>query len=499
MATAQLPPGPTEAKAIQAYKLGAGIFEYLDECYEKYGETFTIKLPGLDPQVWVANPDMVEDIFKLKPPQYDQSKLPFPIDAGDDALVFINNEFHQETRKIIVPPFSGSPLKKRIPMMHKIISNRLDGLVLGEEYDMRHLISDIMLDIIVYTLLDELDTERFHLYHKKLLQWIETSSSDAMFALGTLYGPGNFRSMLNRSYKRLLNNTNSRIDNLLPWAKSVKLKAEVAELIREDIRKARSNPDAAGEGVLARTALLCWSDGELLSEEKVISEVNTMLIAGHETSASTGVWYMMHMLTRPDVAQKVKDNVMQSVKDNNGFDPHKIIADPYINACFQEAQRLTPSTVGSMRHLNQDTQIGNLYLPAKTNVLATNYIIHRREDIWGHDAKQFKPERWMGDNPCTPSMFEYFPFGGGRRVCMGSQHAKSQLRILFAEFARRVEFTSKYDEHNNQFPRSQQIAGQTSPQGGLLVKVAKVRPESYGIPHPYNNNTPQPSPLAAVS
>lgn len=485
MAIAQLPPGPKEAKAVQAVKLGGGIYEYIDECYEKYGDAFTIRLPGLDPQVWLMDPDLVRDVFKLKPHQYDQSKLPFPIDAGDDALVFINDKFHADTRKIIVPPFAADPSEKRLPMMHKIISDRLDGLVVGQEYDMRHLISAIMLDIICATLLDEIDTERFHLYHNKLLQWIEASSSNLMFTIGTLYGPGNFRSMLNRSYKRLLKNQGSVIDNAMPWGKSVKLKAEVAELIREDIRKARSNPDAAGNGILARTALLRWDDGELLSEEKVISEVNTMLIAGHETSASTGVWYMLRMLTRPDIAKKVQDVVMKSVAENNGFDPHKINADSYINAVFKEAQRLTPSTVGSMRHLNQDTQIGDMLLPAKTNVISTNYVIHRRKDIWGPDVLEFKPERWLGEDACNPSKFEYFPFGGGRRVCMGSAHAKNQLRILFAEFARRVEFTSKYDEINNKYPRSQQIAGQTSPVGGLKVTVKKVRPASYGVPEPY--------------
>ncbi|HET8706693.1 MAG TPA: cytochrome P450, partial [Pseudomonadales bacterium] len=92
----------------------------------------------------------------------------------------------------------------------------------------------------------------------------------------------------------------------------------------------------------------------------------------------------------------------------------------------------------------------------------------------------YRPERWI-DGSAKPSPFEFFPFGGGRRACVGANQAKQQLRIIFAEFARRVDFTSKYS-NNDIWPGQRQVSGQTEPQGGVPVKVLNVRPEFYGYP-----------------
>ena len=95
--------------------------------------------------------------------------------------------------------------------------------------------------------------------------------------------------------------------------------------------------------------------------------------------------------------------------------------------------------------------------------------------MYGDDAEEYRPQRWLENNKFGPN--EYFPFGGGRRACVGMNQARQQLRIIFAEFARRVRFSSIHDGGAN-WPTPRQIGGQTEPDVGVIVKVEEIRPES---------------------
>ena len=477
----KLPPGPTEAKFKQAMKMGTGIYSYLSECHQKFGDAFTLRFPGLDPLVWVASPEMVKDFFNLKPEQIDQRQLMIPIDIGDNQTGFLNNKEHQDSRKIMIPPLVARRLHDRAEVMHEITTRHINAMKAGDEYDVPRLIGDITLDIACYTLLGLKEGPKQQRYRKLMLDWIMASTNDTMFVLGNIFGAPKFRSMLHRAYlkKTAKGNFGSGKKGWLPWSYSVELKAQLADMMRQEIREIRASNDTSRTDLLATISRATYDDGELLPEERVISESMGMLVGGHETSAATGAWFMLWLLKRPDVYARMREEVMECIAQEGKFDPLKIVELPYLNACLNESQRLTPSAVGTMRHLIQDCKFGDITLPAGTNVLAGGYLIHHRKDIWGEDVEEFRPERWLTGH--KPSPFEFFPFGGGRRACIGSNQARQQLRILFAEFARRVEFTSKY-ANNDEWPGQRQVSGQTEPDGGVPVKVVKVLPENVGYP-----------------
>lgn len=480
MPTPQYPPGPKESKYLQGFKLGLGIYDYLNECYEQYGDAFTIRVPGLDPMVWVNQRDMVRDFFRLKSHQINQETLPVPLDIGDNAIGFTNGDTHAHSRKVLIPPFAGKSIQNRLVPMHNLISERINQLTPGEEYDVAELIAETTLDIVAYTLVEEVDGTKFERYRKLLLGWLQASTTNTLFAIGTAYGPSKWRNVLNKKY--LTARDKGQVpwyERLMPWGNAVRYKMELAEMVRQDVRAIRRRPDADHKGALAAVALATYDNGELLDEEKVITEVISIFVGGHDTSAATGSWYMLWMLKRPDILKKMRDTVLASIKENNGFNPIKIVNNPYLDACLNESQRLTPSAVGTMRHIVEDTQIGPLYLPKDTNILAANYLTHRRKDIWGDDAHEYRPERWCGEAAVNPKPYDFYPFGGGHRACIGLNQAKQQLRLLFAEFARRCEFTSKYS-HNDNWPGQRQINVQTHPAGGVQVKVLNIRPETYG-------------------
>src|SRR5690606_14642598 len=141
------------------------------------------------------------------------------------------------------------------------------------------------------------------------------------------------------------------------WTHSVELKAQLADLMRQEIHEVRASGDSSRTDLIATLSRATYDDGELLPEERVISESMGMLVGGHETSAATGAWFMLWLLKRPDVMQKMRDEVLNCIAAEGRFDPLKVIELPYLNACLNESQRLTPSAVGTMRHLIVDCKI----------------------------------------------------------------------------------------------------------------------------------------------
>lgn len=473
-----LPPGPGGFKFVNAMKMGMGAFDYLAENFARYGDIYTLRFPGMAPFVWMNRPDLVQKIFNLKAGELDAAKLPIPIDIGVRMTGFLNGDEHAHSRKIVVPPLTGVKLHSRADIMYTMIDAHIDAMKVGDSFDTPRKVGDMTMDIAIYTLMGLTDGERAERYKKVMLEWIAAATSNTMFTVGTLYGPFKWREYLNTKYlQEVASGSNGTgKSRVLPWMKSVDLKVQLAALFREDIRAIRAEKDSQRQDMLAVMCRATYDDGSLLDEERIISEAMGILVGGHETSAATSAWHMLWMLKRPDVYARCRDEVDASVRQHGRFDPLAICELPYCNAVLNESMRLTPSAVGTLRYLTSDMEVEGYRIPAGTNVLAGAYVIHRRKDVWGEDAEQFRPERWLpeGQKVFRPGPFEFFPFGGGRRACIGANHARQQLRILWADIYRRLEFRSPF-AGNDQWPGQQQVSGQTEPMGGVPVTVTRRR------------------------
>lgn len=478
---AQLPPSPKEPKIRQAFGLGHGIWQYLEKHQKQFGDAFTLRLPGQGPMVILADPVMIKDVFSLKPDQYDPSLVQLPMDLGEHNTVFLNNKEHQDSRKMIIPSLNTDRLRARAGVMHEIVNEHINSWRVNDRYDIPRVIGDMTMDVICYTLLGLRYGPRKDRYKTVMLNWLQAACSDTMFAIGSFYGAKKFRQKLNRVY--LKRTAEGQIvppkKALLPWDKAIDLKVQLADMMRQDIRDIRARNDESEFHMLSLMARTRDADGNLLDEERVISEGIGLLIAGHETSAATAAWFMIWLLKRPDVMAKIRAEVKQCIQTEGHYDPIKVAELPYLTACLNESQRLCPSAVGTVRWLTQDTKIGNLFLPAHSAVLPCTYLTQRRKDVFGPDAEEYRPERWQEGNKWGPN--EFFPFGGGRRACAGMNQARQQLRIIFAEFARRVSFDSDL-AGNDKWPVPRQIGGQTEPDGGVWVTIKEIRPETTDFP-----------------
>lgn len=477
-----LPKQPKDSQFRQALGLGIGIWDYMEKNQRTLGDTFTLKLPGQGPMVWTAEQDVIRDVLKLREDQYDASLVQLPVDVGENNTVFLNDKEHQDSRKLIIPSFTTSLLKGRAGAMQEITEAYINKLKVGEKINMPRFLGDITLDVICYTLLGLKSGPRKDRYKHVMLNWLLEATSDTNFTIGSAVGARRYRQFLHKLYLRQTEKgqMGDGKKGLMPWKRSVDLKVQLAAMLREDIRDIRKRMDGNEGHVLSLLARATDADGRLLDEERVIAESIGLLIAGHETSAATGAWLMIWLQQKPEVNRKIRDEVLASIANEGGLDAVKMSELPYVTACLNESQRLSPSAIGFIRWLRHDTQLGHLYLPAGTAILPNVYLTHRDKKIYGADALEYRPERWLEEGRrFGPS--EFLPFGGGRRACVGMNQGRQQLRIIFAELARRVEFTSEF-QGTQTLPRSRMIGGQTEPEKGVWLTVKEVRPATYGFP-----------------
>ena len=477
----QLPPQPKDSQFRQALGLGIGIWDYMEKNQRELGNTFTLKLPGQGPMVWTAEQDVIRDVLKLREDQYDASLVQLPVDVGEDNTVFLNEKAHQDSRKLLIPSFTTNLLKGRAGVMQEIVTEYINKMKVGDKLNFPRFVGDITLDIICYTLLNLRFGERKERYKKVMLAWLLEATSDTNFTVGSALGARRYRQFLHRLYLKQTarGKMGSGKKGLLPWKRAVDLKVQLGDLLREDIRAIRQRNDDSDQHVLAILAKARYENGELMPEERVISEAVGLLIAGHETSAATAAWFMVWMQQKPAIYKKMRAEVLDCIEREGKLDAIKISELPYLTACLNESQRVTPSAVGFIRWLREDTQLGHLYLPAGTAILPNIYLTQRDPAIFGPDANDYRPERWLEEGRrFGPS--EFMPFGGGRRACVGMNQGRQQLRIIFAELARRVEFSSEF-QGTNTLPRSRMIGGQTEPEKGVWLTVKEVRPANVGL------------------
>jgi cytochrome P450 len=194
----------------------------------------------------------------------------------------------------------------------------------------------------------------------------------------------------------------------------LRTQGEVDELLFALIRERRRDADA-GDDVLAMLLQARHEDGSPMSEQELRDELLTLLVAGHETTASTLAWAFERIRERPDVLERLRDEI------DAGDD------DAYVTATIQETLRLRPVLPNSApRFVAQPIEIGDWTYPVGCSLVPNAYLIHHDASIYP-EPYAFRPERFVDEQPGT---YTWIPFGGGRRRCLGASFAMLEMRLV---------------------------------------------------------------------
>ncbi len=442
----QLPPGSKAPAMIGMMQALLDQFGTLEKYQRKYGEIFYGKKSSLmPPYVIFSNPQAIEKVFTADPSLFEigrQSTAPVRVLLGDKSLVLLDGIEHKQHRKLLMPPFHGERMKSYGQTMVDVTQEVISQWQVGQTIAIRDYTQEISLKIILRTIFGLEEGQRYDRLKAILVDWLDT-----------------FNSPL-RSFFLFFPALQKDLGVLTPWGKFLQQKQQIKEILQSECDRRRNNPDLMGEDILSLLLTAKYEDGQPMSDESIRDELLTMLFAGHETTASSLAWsfYWLHRL--PEVGQKCQTE-LNSLGVNAEFTD--MVKLPYLSAIVSETLRLNPVVVFVSRQLTQPFELMGYQLEAGTSLFPSIYLTHQREDIYP-EPKEFKPERFIDRQFST---YEYLPFGGGNRRCLGYAFALFEMKLVLATIMSQV----KLELLNDKPIKSGRRGFTFTPAGGVKMKI----------------------------
>jgi cytochrome P450 len=437
-----LPPGPDLAPALQMVRWIRNPFRLLDESHERFGDTFTLRLPPFGAMVLFSDPEAVKEVFALGPDEGHAGKANFVLKpfVGQHSVLLLDGAEHLRQRKMMLPSFHGERMQAYGLSMIALAHDSMDRWPVGKTFAVHRPMQSVTLQVIVRTVFGVEEGPRFY-----ELSDVLTRTLDA----GTW--PGLLLPFLQRD-----------LGPYSPWGRFVRLQRRGGEILRNEIRRGRERGTAGRADVLAMLLDARDEAGRPLTEDEVHDELITLLAAGHETTATSLAWALRWILPDRGLVARLRDEI-----ESAEGDPARIAKLELLDATVKEALRLQPIIPIVGRVLQQPMTIGGRDLAAGTLVAPAVYLVHQRTSLYP-EPRRFRPERFLAFKP-GPS--EWLPFGGGLRRCIGAAFATYEMKMVLASMLPRVD-ARLADERVRTSRRGITLA----PAGGLPIVVTTLRP-----------------------
>ncbi len=456
-------PGPTTPSFKQAMQFGQNPYRFLAECRATYGDVFTIRLPRGPEKVIACAPEDISAIFSLDADAYRAEEIALHLNLGLNSVLFADGERHRRKRQILAPPMHIAKLRTYAEAMLRLTDARLDELVMGEAFTAFDVCRSITLDVILETVFGvDPSSDSGRALVECLVEWLETALTPGMFGLSLAMRGTVLRRALERRTDRAGEGSYGR-DSSLPWRKIARAKADLLELLRKDVARCRAEGVGTRADVLALLVSARYEDGEPMDEDDILDQLVTMLVGGFETTTNTLVWAIFHILSNPEALAGIRAECRE-VFGEGGIDANRCTELTFLDACIRESMRLSPISIAPTRELTKPMTLGGHEIPAGTSVWACIYLAQRRPETWP-DPDRFDPQRFLGKQTPKPNVF--FPYGGGRRRCIGATYAQFEMRIVLARLLERFDVELLTRE-----PRPEMVGLTVSPQDNLRLRVA---------------------------
>ena len=454
---AELPPGPTAPPLAQQLAWIAAPTRLLTHCARRFGATFTLRTATQPPTIIVTEPAAIREIFTGDPEVFragDAARILEPV-LGSGSVLLLDGARHARERKLLLPPFHGERLRAHAAVMQETARRILAGWPLGRPAPIHTAMQRITLEVILRSVFGFRPGPDMDAMCALLSRWANRGSSlfgtALLFLLPTTPGSSPLRRALGLVSMREAPASGLDTTRVLPWRRLVDDNRAVEAALREQIARRRAAP--AGDDVLSLLLAARDEDGRGLSEDDLRDELLTMLVAGHETTATALTWAIHHLLDHPDALARARAEAAAS------DDP--LAERPWIEAVTRETLRLTPVVPMTARYLARPARIGGRDLPAGVVVAPCIWLTHRRADLWPA-PERFDPARFLG---VKADPYAYLPFGGGARRCLGMGFAALEMRVVLAEVLRRLQLQRAPGAP----PRPMRRGVTLAPSGGVTV------------------------------
>ena len=428
-----LPPGPPLPRWLQTLGFVVGGARFLDAVRRRYGDVVTLGTTFDERFVLVFSPELVRSVFQGSSTVLragEANALLGPI-VGRRSVLLLDCDEHLRHRRLISPPFHGRAMLGWAATMRAAADAEIDAWPVFEPFAIHPSMQALTLRVIVRAVFG---------YEGKAEQRLTD-------ALREMVSPLASRNGLMIAAALIRGRGRSRGAQRFRRARQV-----VDELLLAEIARRRADP-ALDERDDVFSGLLQARDehGDGLSDEEVRDELLTLLLAGHETTATGLAWTFDLLLHEPRVLARARE-----------------LQDAYLDAIVKESLRIRPVVQGVGRVVRERPfQLGGYEVPVGVEINPSIRTIHRRADLFA-EPHRFLPERFESENP--PDTYTWIPFGGGTRRCLGASFATTEMRIVLSAVLERCALEAVDRRH----ARPQMRTITIGPKGG--VRVRQTRP-----------------------
>lgn len=412
-----LPDGPQIPQWLQLIKWIQDPFGYLEQCRQKYGDTFTIRLSGLEPFVFLSHPEAIQAMFTAAPSQFDSGRgngLIQPL-LGDNSLVLLDGNRHRQQRKLLLPPFHGERMYSYSQLIGEITEEVASRWVVGKTVVARSAMQEITLRVIMGAVFGLREGECYQQLKPQLTQMLDMTGSPL------------------RSSMLFFKFLQKDLGAWSPWGKMLRRKQKIDELLQAEINQRREQAKSNGNDILTLMLSARYENGEPMTDKELKDQLMTLLAAGHESTATALSWAFYWIQKLPNVREKL---LLELDSLGNKPDPMAISKLPYLSAICQETLRIYPVVpVTSPRITKSPIKIMDRQYDTNTILFPCIYLTHHREELYT-ESHQFKPERFIEHKY---SAYEYLPFGGGNRLCIGYALALLEMKLVLATVLSRYQ------------------------------------------------------------
>lgn len=410
------PKGPPFPAAVSTFLWMKRPFEYLDWAAARYGEPFTLKLAGFPKIVVVYSPEPVKHVFGDDGETFAAGRFNQSLKGllGDRSVLMLDGREHMRHRKLLLPPFQGERMQRYGQAMLDATDAAIDRWSVGDVFSLHPHMQDVTLRVIVKTVFGIEDGPR---------QAAMIEAMRRILALGA-WPP------------LLIPWMQKDLGAWSPWGKFRRAVDKGDALLYEEMRERRRN-GTRRDDILSLLLDARDEQGQPMTDVELRDELTTLLVAGHETTATALAWAIRWTLDTPGLLARVRAEIA-SAKAKEGstrLSAAKAAELPLVDAIARESLRLNPVVPLVGRVLEKRADVAGVTLPEGTPLVCAIYLAHRREGTY-KDARRFDPDRFLGKK-FTPN--EFFPFGGGARRCIGAAFALYEMRIVLARIFERAD------------------------------------------------------------
>ncbi|HEX6117296.1 MAG TPA: cytochrome P450 [Solirubrobacterales bacterium] len=396
---------------------------------ERYPPVVRMKVFGVGEVVTLRDPEAIRQLFTASPEAVTSGRINgrvLPV-LGRGSVMLLDGESHMRMRKLLLPPFHGDAIRGYEGLIGRIAADEVASWPRGSEFPIHPRMQAIALEVILEVVLGVSAGERRRRLRAVLPKVLE--ANPIAFLLD-----GRFPWL-----------ASGPIGSLRPW---VRARREAEALLREEIAAHRANPGAGD--ILALLLEVRDEDGGRLGDAELVGQLMTLLLAGHETTASSLAWCFERLLRHPAALARLRAELERG-------------EDGYLDAVIKETMRQRPVVEVVWRELAEPYEVGGHRLPAGTIVVP----VIRAVAAEAFEAPgEFRPERFT-DGAVTP--YSHIPFGGGTRRCLGASFATLEMKTVLRTVLERVDLTAP---HPAPEPRNRSRRFTTSPGRGARVVAA---------------------------